>query len=150
MALAAPLQIEIMDMDQIIADPNLEALCRKLSLGGSSGMNMALNNFQAIKRAEGRSLNAKGIFAKETVTQDYIGWALWTRETDNYYFMPQPGDSCFQVYVTPRFRRMGVGTQLFQAARSIANPEEQIKVYLWSEPNFFNNFKNKGLCQEIR
>lgn len=126
MALSAPLQIEVVEMDRIITDPTLESTCRRLSLGGSSGMNRALDNFRAIRTTENRSINAKAIFAKETVTQDYIGWALWTRETDSYYFLPKPGDSCFQVFVEPRFRRMGVGTQLFQAARSLANPEEQI------------------------
>lgn len=141
------LALQTVEMDQILADDNLEVHCRRLSHGGTSGMNNALNHYHAIRRTEGRSINAKGIFAK--YMGDYIGWALWTRETDNYSFKPAPGQVAFQVYVAANYRRKGVGTRLFHAAQSIILPDEKLQVYFYSNPDFFRPFYDKGLCGEV-
>lgn len=141
------LAISTIEMDQILTDSDLEVHCRRLSHGGSSGMNNALNHYHTIKRTEGRSINAKGIFAK--YLGEYVGWALWTRETDNYSFKPTPGQVAFQVYVAINYRRKGVGTRLFQAAQAIIQPDELLHVYYHSNPNFFQPFKEQGLCGEV-
>ena len=148
MLISHMLVIETVEMDRILADDNLEVHCRRLSHGGHSGMNNALNHYHAVKRTEGRSINAKGIFAK--YMGEYVGWALWTRETDNYSFKPNPGQVAFQIYVNINYRRKGVGTRLFQAAQAIVQPNEMLHVYYCSNPNFFQPFKDKGLCREVQ
>lgn len=140
--------IEVMEMDQILADSNMEEVCRRLSHGGNSGMNRALDLYHEIRRSEGRSINAKGVFAKHLT--NYIGWALWTREADNYSIMsPRPGVVAFQIYVAHEHRRKGIGTMLFQAAQKLVEANELLHVYYYSNPNFFQPFKSAGLCGEV-
>lgn len=142
------LAIETVEMDRVLADSDLEVHCRRLSHGGSSGMNKALNYYHDVRRTQGRTINAKAIFAK--YMSEYIGWALWTRETDNYSFKPSPGQVAFQIYVAHNYRRKGVGTRLFQAAQAIVQPDELLHVYYCSNPNFFQPFKEQGLCREVQ
>lgn len=139
--------IEVIEMDRILADVNLENNCRRLSHGGNSGMNRALDLYRNIRQNEGRSVNAKGVFAK--YARNYIGWALWTREADNYSFKPKPGVVAFQIYVESTYRRRGVGTMLFQAAQKLVEANEILHVYYVSNPNFFHPFKSAGLCEEV-
>jgi GNAT superfamily N-acetyltransferase len=139
--------IEIVDMDRIITDPTLELECRRLSHGGSSGMNKALDHYHDVKRTDTRPIDAKGIFAK--YMRQYIGWALWTRETDNYSFNPAPGRVAFQIYVNHEYRRKGIGTKLFNAAQTLVQPHEQLHVYYVSNPAFFRPFVEEGLCKDV-
>ncbi len=111
-------------------------------------MNRALDHYHVVKQTEGRHIDAKGIFARHL--GEYVGWALWTRETDNFSFKPTPGQVAFQVYVAANYRRKGVGTRLLQHACSLTLPDEKVHVYYWSNPSFFEPFKNQGLCGEVR
>lgn len=110
-------------------------------------MNRALDHYHEIRRTENRPVNAKGIFAK--YMGKYIGWALWTRERDNYSFVPSRGQVAFQIYVAQEYRRKGVGTMLFQAAQKLVGADEMLRVYYCSNPNFFQPFKAAGLCEEV-
>lgn len=110
-------------------------------------MNRALDHYHAVRRTEGRPVNAKGIFAK--YMGKYIGWALWTRETDNYSFVPCRGQVAFQIYVAHEYRRKGVGTMLFHAAQRLVDTGETLRVYYYSNPHFFQPFKDAGLCGEV-
>lgn len=146
--LNSQISVEITEMDAILANPHLEETCRKLSHGGSSGMNCALNHYGAIRRTEGRHIDAKGIFAK-SIFSKYLGWALFTRETDNYQFTPAPGHAGFQIYVDYDHRRRGIGSRLFQAAQTLLFPNEKLHVYLYGNPQFFQPYKDGGLCIEV-
>jgi GNAT superfamily N-acetyltransferase len=141
------IHLDTIEMDRILADPELEAECRRLSHGGSSGMNNALTHYRTVQASENRSISAKGIFAR--YLGDNIGWALWTRETDNYSFKPLPGHVAFQVYVALEYRRKGIGTLLFKAAQSLIQPNDVLHVYYCSNPNFFLPFKDQGLCRDV-
>lgn len=139
--------VEVIEMDRIIADPLLENTCRRLSYGGTSGMNSALNHYKTIQKTEGRHIEAKGIFAK--LMQEHVGWALWTRESDNYSFTPQFGFVAFQIYVAQAHRRRGVGSKLFYTAHSLLEPHEKLRAYLYGEPGFFEPLRDKGLCSQV-
>lgn len=139
--------IEVIEMSRILTDSHLEEECRRLSHGGNSGMNRALDLYHTIRKEEGRPVNAKGIFAKYAKT--YIGWALWTRERDNYSFVPCRGQVAFQIFVAHEYRRKGIGTMLFQAAQRLVDAGETLRVYYYSNPNFFQPFKAAGLCGEV-
>jgi hypothetical protein len=146
--LSSHISVEITEMDAILASEALVGVCRKLSHGGGSGMNCALDHYTKIRLTENRHIEAKGIFAK-LYPIGYIGWALFTREADNYQFMPIPGRVGFQIYVDLEHRRRGIGCQLFQRARDLLFPHEQLHVYLYGNPQFFQPFKDRGLCSEV-
>jgi len=144
MFLKSLLKIHVIKMDEIVRDPELLATCRTLSHGGSSGMNMALNYYEQL--IQSRSVDAMGCFAN--YQQSCIGWALVTRETDNFHYRPATGTVCFQVYVHHTYRRNGVGTALLKKAKSLV-PTENLMVYGTSGHYFFNAHLKEGLCRSV-
>jgi len=136
------ISLEIHEMNKIIRDPFLMATCRRLSHGGGSGMNQALDHYQTLDR----SIDARGIFAN--LSDKYIGWALCTRETDIYYYKPVPGTAAFQIYVDPTYRRKGIGRMLLRKAKSLV-PNEDLLVYGNDGHYFFGALMNEGLCSSI-
>jgi|SRR5579885_1978233 len=139
------LTTEVVEMDKILRDPNLLATCRRLSYGGSSGMNMALDYYQGLILS--RSVDAKGIFG--IYQKQFVGWALFTREDDRFYFRAEPGKACFQVFVDPQYRRNGVGSKLLQIAKELVAPNETIAAYMHSAPSFFGAPANQGTVQPV-
>lgn len=144
MFLSGPIHIEVVEMDKILRAPNLLATCRQLSHGGSSGMNQALDHYQALILA--RSVQAKGIFASHNAS--FVGWALLTHETDVYYYKPVPGSACFQVYVDIHSRRNGIGSRLLKAAKDLV-PNEDLLVYGESGHYFFGRHMSEGVCKTV-
>jgi GNAT superfamily N-acetyltransferase len=131
------LRIKIIEMDEIVRSPSLIAIARKLTLHPGSGMNHALDYY--IRLTTQRSVDAVGIFAEYLSIP--IGWSLFTYESDQYSFYPQPGQVCAQVYVDTNYRRLGVGKALLEMATKLARPDT-LKVYAWSAPSFFDSFIN--------
>lgn len=125
-------------MDEVIRSNELLATLRRLSLGGYSGMNVALNKF--IRDMLLRSIDAKAIMMYNNDVA--VGWALFSRDvaTDHYHFNAKDNSICFQIYVDPNYRRMGIGSRLIRAAISLANGAV-IKVYEFDAPAFFAQHK---------
>lgn len=138
------ISISVVEMDRILKDPNLLATCRRLSYGGSSGMNCALDHYQGLILS--RSVDAKGIFAQ--YHKEYVGWALLTRETDNYSYRPEPGTVCFQIFVDGQYRRNGIGSKLLRQAKSLI-PAETLLVYGSTGHYFFDRHMREGVCTSI-
>jgi GNAT superfamily N-acetyltransferase len=124
-------RLRAIEMDEIIRSPELLKVARQLTISPDSGMNEALNHYIGI---EDRSIDAFGIFAYHL--EKPIGWALFTYESDNFDFTPEPGYVCAHVYVKPIHRRRGVGTQLIGMCEKLAQPDI-LCVYEWSAREFF-------------
>lgn len=135
------LNIKVVEMDEIIRSNELLATVRRLSLGGYSGMNVALNAF--IRDMLLRSIDAKAILMYNG--EEAVGWALYSRDvaTDHWRFNANDGSICFQVYVNPTYRRMGIGSRLMKAAISLSKGAV-IKVYESDAPAFFALHKDQA------
>lgn len=127
-------RLQSIEMDEIIDNPELLRLVRRMTLYPESGMNMALDYFCSIRKLEQRSVDALGIFAY--LLQEPIGWALFTYEGDTHSFEPANGQACAQVYVREDYRRQGVGTELMEMCARLAKPD-LLRVYEWSAMEFF-------------
>jgi GNAT superfamily N-acetyltransferase len=128
------LSIKSVEMDDVLKDADLLATVRRLTLGGNSGMNVALDYYLILKTT--RSVRAHAIIAYHD--DEAIGWALLTRESDKHSFQERIGHACIQVYVARPYRRNGVGCSLLKTATELY--EDTIHVYEWSEPKFFSLF----------
>ena len=131
------LRIKVIEMDDIVKSPSLMETVRGLTLKPYSGMNAALNHYQFL--SEKRSVDAVGIFANYLSIP--VGWCLFTYEADTYEFRPAKGEACAQVFVKQEYRRLGIGFQLMSMATKLSRPDK-LKVYSWSEPQFFASFIN--------
>jgi|SRR5208282_1112618 len=131
------LSIKSVEMDDILRDADLLTVIRRLTLGGESGMNRALNYYQVLRAT--RPIRAHGILAY--YNGEPIGWALVTRESDQYSFLEKDGHACVQVYVDYPFRRNGVGCSLIKTARELY--QDTLHVYDWSNPKFFSLFMDE-------
>jgi len=140
-------RFRVVEMDQILKDTDLLTTCRRLSHGyASSGMNRALTLYQSMAD-RGQSVDARGVFAK--YGSQYIGWLLFTRLADDFYYTPKPNHACAQIYVHESYRRKGVGTRLLKVAKKLTTPQEKLVVYAHSNPEFFVPLMNQELCKSV-
>lgn len=121
---------------------------RKMTLSKKSGLNHELNNLEKISQC--REPVAKVILA--TNLNKIVGWALLSREYSNFKFAngtvgfkPDSG-YLFQVYVDSQYRRMGIGTRLFNQARKISD-SYKIGVSPWNQSShcFYNGLDKDKL-----
>ncbi len=127
--------IQVIEMDDIVDNPDLMAITRSLTLGGFSGMNQALDFYTRIRHE--RSIKAKGIYA--CVNDLKVGWALFTYESDAYNFLNKDGHACVQIYVSWKYRRRGIGAKLIRKAEELAK-DSVLCVYSYNNPQFFAPF----------
>lgn len=132
------------EMDEIIRNDLLCSTARRLTLYRTSGMNIALDCYKA--ESEGRSINAKGIFAFKGEVA--VGWCLLTHEGDGMSFSPKEGYSCVQIFVDPDYRRQGIGSALLREAAVVAQGTI-ISCYGWSNEGFFKPFIQQGKFQSL-
>lgn len=133
------------EMYQIIGNELLHTTARALTLGGCSGMNIALDRYSA-QMDDGRIIKAKGIFAYKG--EQAVGWCLLTYESDGMDFAAQDGFACVQIYVHPNHRRQKIGAALLEEAQTIAKGYT-IQCYHWSNPEFFSPFIKQGNFQSL-
>jgi GNAT superfamily N-acetyltransferase len=138
------ISLRVYEMDVILRNELLLSTARRLTLYSTSGMNIALNRYQA--EGTGRSLKAKGLFAYKGEVA--VGWCLLTQEGDGMDFSPADGFACVQIYVDPDYRRQGIGATLLKEATALAHGHI-IKCYHWSNPSFFNPFIQQGNFQSL-
>lgn len=135
------LEIKSFDMDYVLRNPTLYYTARLLTLAPVSGMNLALNRYEMV--APLRSIDAKALFGY--VGDEAASWALLAGdpETDPWRHRGQDNSVCFQVYVAPKWRRHGFGTQLLNTAEKLASPRF-MKVYDRDAPQFFKQHMKSG------
>lgn len=138
------LEIKSYPMDFCLQSPNMMKLLRKLSLGGYSGMNVALDRFE--KWSKTRSIKARAIIAY--VNGVAVGWALNTTEKECSSVYSGKG-VCFQVYVEYKHRAKGIGTALLNASEKYAFPEK-LRVYDSDSVEFFVKNKNRNIDSVYR
>lgn len=126
------LKIVLIDMDDILRNQHLVTMCRTLSLGGTSGMNICLNEYADLLKT--RSVDACGIFAHYLDIP--VGWCLYTYEDDYFCFRPEEGEVASHIYVHEQWRRLGIGTRLIQLATKMAEPDA-LRVYAHNNYDFF-------------
>lgn len=124
------------EMEDILRTELLLLTARHLTLYSTSGMNIALNRFQALLEG-GNPIKAKGIFAYEG--EWACGWCLLTQEADGMDFSPQEGYACVQIFVADQYRRKGIGSLMLKEAASIATGS-LIQCYSSNNPQFFKPF----------
>lgn len=140
------LSLKTFEMDNVLKDLAFVARLRQLSLGGFSGMNVALNAFIAEK--DNRHIDAKAIVAYvinkggEENLSNARGWALWTKDesTDRYR---QKRGIIFQVFVEWNYRRQGIASKLLKKAMEYSGGEPTM-VYWHDEPDFFQRHRDAG------
>lgn len=137
--------------NEVFLNKKLMLLLRGLTLTEDSGLNHELSSLEKISL--NREAKAK-IFIARTGSQ-IIGWAILSREYSRFpfpngtnFFKPEYG-SLFELFVSPQYRRQGVGTALFKEARKNAGPY-QIGVCPWDKKSqlFFkklNKYKTFSL-----
>ena len=117
---------------------------RKLTLHPYSGMNCELNRFERVRKT--RPVDVKILTAYRN--EQLVAWAIMSREPSDFDFLNtgsfHSGDGIlFEVFVDPKFRKQGIGSELIKDARRRANgtrlcvcPHDSVS------EKFFNNFKN--------
>lgn len=156
------IEYKTVEMDRLLKDPNLLAAARNMTLHSYSGMNSALNYYQAI--IQGRSVRAYAIFAYDDGGEEYIsltgitrkfverggpiGWALVSKESDNLCFTAKEGHACAQVYVEPSYRLKGIGRQLIKLAEQVSK-DDIISVYAHNNVGFFQSFMTQSNFRAI-
>lgn len=133
------LKINIIDMDDILVNPHLMTMCRTLSLGGVSGMNICLDQYAELLKK--RSVDACGIFAH--YLDIAVGWCMYTHEDDYTFFTSKDGEAASHIYVHEQWRRFGIGTRLIQLATKMAEPD-MLRVYEHDNYNFFRPLIQKA------
>ena len=141
------LSLKTFEMDEVLKDDAFVARLRQLSLGGFSGMNVALNAFIAEK--DNRHIDAKAIVAymvdKHGLGENLSnarGWALWTKDESTDRFRKKSG-IIFQVYVESSYRRQGIASKLLKKAVALSGNEPTM-VYWHDEPDFFQRHQDEG------
>lgn len=134
------LYIIVVEMDNVLRIPELYEAVRALTISRSSGMNHALNGFEDVM--EERSIDAKAVIAYLNGVP--VGWALLSSDpaTGHYNFTSNKS-LCFQVFVNPIYRRMGIGSKLLSKATEVAD-EQEMKVYESDAPSFFRLHRSEG------
>lgn len=139
------LSVKVHEMDDVLSNECLVTRLRQLSLGGFSGMNVALNAFQTHRVI--RHIDAKAIVAYvsndgEESLLNARGWALWSKDASNDAYRSKPG-ICFQVYVQPDYRHQGIASKLLKKAAEISS-DEKVMVYWHDAPSFFQLHRDLG------
>lgn len=139
------LSLRVHEMDEVIKDDVFVARLRQLSLGGYSGMNLALNAF--IQNKE-RHIDAKAIMAHATPLlveanlPNARGWALWTKDESTDRYRKNEG-IIFQVFVDYNYRRQGIASKLLKKAAELSG-DERVHVYWHDAPTFFQQHVDQG------
>jgi GNAT superfamily N-acetyltransferase len=117
---------------------------RTLTLHPNSGMNKELDNLSRISKC--RKTNAKIVLA--SYKREIIGWALISKEKSDFSFSlkyydgysPEYG-TLVEIFVDPRFRKLGIGTKIIEFAKTKIN--DKICFCSWDKlsKSFFDNFK---------
>jgi len=138
---------KIVDFNKIANHPEMIRKLRGLTLHSHSGMNCELNNLMKLSKA--RKVNSE-IFLAFVKTQ-LVGWALYSNESSKVVFTSyDDGDqfnsgygSLFQIFIDPKFRKMGIGTELVKIAAKKSN-NRKICICPWDNlsTKFFSKFNN--------
>lgn len=117
------LKLETHDYNNIYKNPSLMCRLRDLTLHTDSGMNYELNSLS--RMASLRQVDCRVLTASHV--SEVLGWALLSRERSNFCFPRQfgydPEDGVlFEVFVDPRHRRKGIGSELLKLGAKKASP----------------------------
>ena len=135
------LTIRALDFNFIAKRPIFISRLRKLTLNPHSGMNWEMNDI--LKNAKIRNVNVKALLTYHK--SKLVAWALFSKEDSKVTYSQtikfrKDYGYLFQVYVSPDFRRQGVGSQLFNKAKKLAG-NEAICICPWDDSS--NRFYKK-------
>ena len=146
------LTMRSLDFNLLPRYPKLLQKLRKLILHRGSGMDRELDHLTKIMAT--RPVNAKVILVYRYPGK-LVGWELLSKERSaisfwatSTYFEPHDG-MLLEIFVDPKFRRQGIGTEIMKVARRKAGPY-RLCVAPWdvrSRAFFrkFSNYQNKWL-----
>jgi ribosomal protein S18 acetylase RimI-like enzyme len=129
----------------VVKKPRLLQKLRELTLYPYSGLNKELDNLQNIIK-QNKTVRAHVLTA--FINDDLVGWALLSRETSQYFFPRgisfKEGDGAlFEIYIDPKYRRLGIGTQLIRLARRKTSGDRLcIAPWDFTSYSFYDNFLN--------
>lgn len=137
-------KIEVLDFNLISKNVNLIKRLRKLTLNPNSGLNYELDHI--LNKSILGKVKVKVVTS--SVNDKIIGWALLSRENSSFQFhnsydgYNSNKGVLFEIYVSPEYRRLGIGSQIMKAARKHSGPKK-LCIAPWNNSSFlfYNNFK---------
>jgi|SRR5271166_698649 len=141
------LTVRAVDFNLVAKQPDLVAKLRELTIASYSGLNYELNRM--LKDVEERSVNCKILLAYRF--KELVGWALLSKEDSDFHFSHEiphfrgTDGWMFQLFVNPKFRRQGIGSELFKLAEKLIGGDP-ICVSPWNDASsqFYDNFPNSN------
>ena len=120
------LTIRTIDFNLVAQQPKLVAKLRELTITPWSGLNYEMDRMlQDVQ--EGKSVNCQTLLAYRF--DKLIAWAIMSKENTNFHFVNsdtgfKADDGwLFQVFVEKDYRKQGIATELFNAAKKMAGEE---------------------------
>lgn len=137
------LTVRAQGINIVAKQPDLIAKLRKLTLAPYSGMNFELN--WMLEEAQERFVDCYILLGY--VSDELVSWALLSKEDSDFVFCNAPNGFkgsdgwMFQVFVSPDYRRRGIGSELYKAAQKLAG-DETLCVCPWDDRSsgFYDQF----------
>ena len=126
------LTVRVQDFNLVARQPELLAQLRKLTLGHGSGLNHELDRM--LNDVEERKVECHVILAYRF--KKLVGWAILSKEDSNFHFLNtgkgfnKESGRMFQVFVDSKYRRQGIASEIYKAARKVTS-DETIHVSPW-------------------
>lgn len=131
------LTVRVVDFNLVAKQPELVAKLRKLTVVPWSGLNYELDWMLVAAKEE--FVNCKIILAHRF--GNLVGWGLLSKEDTDFVFSDE-GDTfkkedgyLFQVFVDPKFRRQGIGAEIYKKAQSLAG-DDAICIAPWDDISY--------------
>lgn len=120
---------------------------REFKTDDSCGMKYILKRIQE----RPRDFSCKQAFIARNTSGKIIAWGLLTRNTDPCFSLSD--DYEFNVYVAGKYRKMGIGRELFnEACHAIKRKRGKLEFHSWSNQstNFYRNIVRNASATQRR